>query len=236
MLEDFLSHLEELRRRLVICLLFFSLAAVVCYFFSHSIIDLLTRPLHRLENIQLFFQKPYEAFFVHLKVAALGGFLISSPVLFTQAWFFVAPGLYEKEKKIFLPLIVISVSLFLIGAFFAYQFVIPWGLYFLLSFQTETLKPLLGVGPYFSFLIGMILGFGILFDFPVILIGVVRLGLVRTSTLAQARRVVIVLIFIAAAVLTPSPDPISQILLALPLMILFEVSLIAARLVEKKKP
>ena len=129
---------------------------------------------------------------------------------------------------------LISVALFLMGACFAYAIVTPWGLRFLLSFQTEKIQPFLGIGPYFSFLTGMILACGILFDFPVFIVGLVKLGVVKTSTLAAARKVVIVFIFISAAVMTPSPDPFSQLLLAVPLLLLFEVSLAVARAFESK--
>jgi sec-independent protein translocase protein TatC len=123
----------------------------------------------------------------------------------------------------------------LAGAAFAYGVVIPWGLHFLLSFQTEGMKPLLGVGPYFSFLIGMILAFGVLFDFPIAIVGLVRLGVLQTARLKRGRRAVIVLILIASAVLTPSPDPVSQLLLAVPLLFLFEVSLFVAGKIEGKR-
>lgn len=224
-----------MRRRLIVCLVSFFLATVVCYFFSSPIIEFLIRPLRTHNHAQLFFQKPYEAFFTHIKVAGLAGFLVSLPVIFTQLWLFVTPALYQKEKKIVFPLILISVLLFLCGAFFAYAVVIPWGLYFLLSFQSESLQPLLTLTPYFSFLFGMLLSFGFLFDFPVVLIGLVHFGVLKTRTLAQARRVVIVLIFVLAAILTPSPDPISQLMMAVPLLVLFEISLLFGRFVEKKK-
>ncbi len=231
---DFFSHLEELRRRLIVSLIAFLAAAIVCYFFSHTLLDWLIEPLRRFQSAELFFQKPYEAFLTHLKVAAFAGFVLSSPLLFTELWFFISPGLYEREKKVLLPLIVTSILLFLLGTFFAYAIVIPWGLHFLLSFQTESLKPLLGVGAYFSFLIAMMLAFGAMFDFPVILIGLVQLKLVQTKTLAKSRKVIFVLILIAAAILTPSPDPASQLALALPLLLLFEASLATGRWLEKR--
>ncbi|HXV27336.1 MAG TPA: twin-arginine translocase subunit TatC [bacterium] len=231
---DFLSHLEELRHRLIVSIAAFFIASVISYFFSQALLDLLIEPLHRYEKIQLFFQKPYEAFLTHLKVAAFAGFVLSSPVFFTQLWLFISPGLYEKEKRVLLPLILVSIALFLIGTSFAYLVVIPWGLHFLLGFQTESLKPLLTVGTYFSFLLGMMLAFGALFDFPVVMIGLVQLKLVTTKTLAKSRKLTIVLIFIAAALLTPSPDPASQLALALPLLLLFEISLLAAGWLERR--
>ncbi len=231
---DFLSHLEELRRRFLIALAAFFIAAAGSYFFSASILDFLTRPLDSFKEVQLIFQKPYEAFLIHLKAAALGGALLSSPVLFAQAWLFVAPGLYEKEKKLIFPLIIISAALFLTGAGFAYTAAIPLGLRFLLSFQTEKIQPMLGIDPYFSFLTGMILACGILFDFPVFIIGLVKLRVVKAAALAASRKIVIVFIFIAAAVMTPSPDPLSQILLAAPLLVLFEISVAVASSLEAK--
>ncbi len=232
---DFLSHLEELRRRILISLAIFFAASIVCYFFSHQILDFLIFPLRRFGNTNLFFQTPYEAFFIHIKAAAFAGLFFSSPIFFAQAWFFVSPGLYETEKRAVLPLIFISSLLFIVGAGFAYQFAIPWGLNVLLSFQTESLRPLLAIGPYFSFLVGMVLAFGILFDFPVIILGLVRLGVLKSTMLISFRRGIIVAIFIVAAVLTPSPDPISQLLLAIPLYLLFEVSVVLAKWMEAKR-
>lgn len=233
MLPDFVPHLEELRRRLLVSLALFAAASTIAYFFSSSLIDFFTLPLKQHGDVQLFFQKPFEAFMTHLKVAALTGLVAASPFLLAQIWFFIAPGLYDREKKVFLPIILISAVLFLAGIVFAYTLVIPWGLGFLLSYQTESLKPLLGIGPYFSFLTGMLLAFGFLFDFPVFIVGLVKLGVVKTKTLAKARRAVIVIIFILAAILTPSPDPASQVLLAIPLVIVFEISLWVAGFFER---
>lgn len=233
---DFVSHLEELRRRLILWILSFCLAAIVSYFFSHQILDILIQPLRQMDkSTELFFQKPYEAFLIHIKVAALAGAIFSSPVFFSQMWLFVSPGLYENEKKFILPLIFISVLLFLIGILFAYTMVIPWGLGFFLSFQTETLKPMINVNSYFSFLNGMLFAFGLLFDFPVLVTGLSALGIIHTSTLRSARKPIIVIIFVLAAVLTPSPDPVSQLMLAIPLVFLFEISVLISRGIEKRR-
>ena len=232
---DFLSHLEEFRRRLIFCVGVFLILAGVCYFFSKPLLDLLIAPLRDYQEIDLYFVKPYEAFLTRIKVAALSGLVLAIPVFFSQMWLFVSPGLYAQEKKIAFPLILVSAILFFTGAFFAYRIVVPLSLNFLLSFQTDTLKPLLGVSPYFSFLLGMVLAFGLVFDFPVILLGLIRLGTVNTQMLKKARKLVIILIFITAAILTP-PDPVSQALLALPLILLFEISIVVGRWVEKKQP
>lgn len=233
---DFEPHFEELRRRFLFSFWAFLAATIVSYFFSSQLLNLLTQPLKTYDpQVSLFFQKPYEAFLTHIKIACTAGFVISCPVIFSQAWSFLTPGLYDREKKMILPLILTTTALFLFGVWFGYRWVIPWGIHFLLSYQTEMMKPLLGVGPYFSFLISMLLAFGILFDFPVVIIGLVKLGIVETQTLASMRKGIILTIFIVAAVLTPSPDPVSQLLLAIPLWILFELSLLIAGVIERKR-
>ena len=232
---DFLTHLEELRGRLIFSLAVFFIATLLSFFFSRTLLDFFIRPLTRFENITLYFQSPQEAFLTHLAASALAGFVLSTPFLLTQLWFFITPGLYASEKKIILSLALVSFFLFLIGALFAYLVVVPWGLRFLLSFQTENLKPLLGAGPYFSFLIGMIVAFGVLFDFPVVIFGLVRLGIVEPRTLSRSRRAVAVAAFVISAILTPSTDPISQTLLAIPLIVLFEMSVAISRLGERMR-
>lgn len=234
-LQSYVPHLEELRRRLIVCAVFFLAATIASSFFSRQLLDFLTAPLHRFHVASLYFQKPFEAFVIHLKAAAFSGLILSLPVFFTQGWFFAAPGLYEREKRMFLPLIFISVLLFLAGAFFAYALVIPWGLQFLLGFETESLKPMLTSGPYFSFITTMLFAFGVLFDFPLVVVALTALGIVKVATLARIRRFVIVGIFIVAAILTPSPDPVSQLLLAVPLCLLFEISLLVGRFFEKRQ-
>ncbi len=225
MLADFLSHLEEVRRRLLIILAALTLAAAAGFFFADPLLTFLLRPLKDIEAAGLVFHKPHEAFMIHVQVAMLAGFLFSSPVIFLQAWRFAAPGLYAHEKKAATAVALWSVLLFAVGIAFAYAVAIPWGLRFLLGFQNADLRPLITAGDYFSFLTGMFAAFGLLFDFPVFILGAVRLGLVTPAQLAGSRRIVIVIIFILAAVLTPSPDPVSQILLALPLLLLFEGAL-----------
>lgn len=232
---DFLSHLEEFRKRLIVSLLCFFAAGLVSYVYSRPLLEFLMRPLDAFsESASLFFRSPQEGFVLHIKAAALTGFVLSSPVLWAQAWLFLAPGLYGHEKKILFIISSFSVSLFLAGVFFAYGIIIPWGLEFLLSFQTDRLKPLLEAGPYFSFLSATILAFGLLFNVPVLVVGLVKLGVLSTAALEHARRGIIVLLFLLAAILTPSPDPVSQLLLALPLLVLFEVSVRVARRIEPK--
>lgn len=233
---QFLDHLEEFRRRLIISLIALIAATVVSFFFSRQILDFLTLPLKKHQEVSLYFQTPFEAFMVHVKAALCSGILFATPVWMTQIWHFVTPGLYEKERRALIPLIFWSFILFISGCAFAYYLVLPAGLDFLLAFGSQTLKPMFTVGPYVSFFLGMILACGALFDFPVVMIGLVKLGVVSTQTMAEARKIVIVVIFVVAAVVTPSPDPFSQLLLAIPLWILFEISLVVCRRFEKPLP
>lgn len=230
---DFLNHLEEFRKRLIISLSTLALTTFACLFFSKHILDFLTLPLRKHPEVSLYFQTPYEAFMVNVKAALAAGILLALPVWMTQLWHFIAPGLYEKERRAITPLIFCSLALFLSGCAFAYYLVVPAGLDFLLAFGSQTLKPMLTVGPYVSFFLGMILACGALFDFPIVMIGLVKMGVVTTDAMAKARKMAIVIIFIVAAVVTPSPDPFSQVLLAVPLWIFFEVSLVICRRFEK---
>ncbi len=230
---QFLDHLEEFRKRLIICLAALAVTTFASFFFSRQILDFLTLPLRKHPEVSLYFQTPYEAFMVNVKAALTVGIIFALPVWMVQLWYFIAPGLYEKEKRAMIPLIFYSLILFLSGAAFAYYLVVPAGLDFLLAFGSQTLKPMLTVGPYVSFFLGMILACGALFDFPILMIGLVKLRIVSTKAMAKARKAIIVIIFIVAAVVTPSPDPFSQILLAIPLWVFFEVSLIICKRFEK---
>ncbi len=230
--KNFLDHLEELRSRLLISLAAIGAASLISWFFSGRLFNLLSLPLHRFREVPLYFRTPYEAFLTHLFVAGLAGILIASPVLFTELWFFIAPGLYPREKKAALPLILVSSLLFFAGALFGFFVLVPFGLQFFLSFETESLKPLLGVAPYFSFLVGLVLGSGLLFVLPVLVLGLVRVGILNQAKLKRSRKFVIVSIFILAAIFTP-PDPVSQLLLALPLWAIFELCLSGAKRFEK---
>lgn len=228
----FIAHLEELRTRLIVTLGVFAAALIAGFFFSAPIIDWLTRPLESIMPGGLVFFKPHEAFMIHAQVAMMTGAVAAIPVLIVQGWHFAAPGLYQHEKKIAVTISIISASLFLVGVFFAYYLAAPWGLKFLLSFQGPELRPLLSAQEYFSFLAGMFAAFGLIFIFPVLIVGAVKLGLVSPAVLARSRRGAVVLILIVAAILTPSPDPASQILLAVPLLLLYEGSLWFSRRVR----
>ena len=230
-----LDHLIELRTRLVRAVVALSLAFAVCLYFAEDIFEILVRPLAAAFPAgegRLIYTKLYEAFFVEIKVALFAAFFISFPVIANQLWAFVAPGLYAREKKAFLPFLIATPVLFAAGASLAYFFVMPMAFPWFLSFQGEAagleVEALPAMGEYLTLVMHFILAFGISFLLPVLLLLLNRAGIVSRAQLAKARRYVIVGIFIVAAVATP-PDVVSQLMLALPLMVLFEVSLLLMR-------
>ena len=235
-----LDHLIELRARLLRCVLALGVTFAICLFFADDIFGFLVRPLtHAFPAGQgrLIYTKLYEAFFVNMKVALFAAFFLSFPVIANQLWAFVAPGLYAKEKKAFLPFLIATPVLFTSGAALAYYVVMPTAFRWFLGFEGNRgglkLEALPGTGDYLALVMQFILAFGISFLLPVLLLLLNRAGIVTRLQLAAARRYVIVGIVALAAVLTP-PDVVSQLMLAVPMLFLFEGSLIVMRLGERK--
>ncbi|HYD25502.1 MAG TPA: twin-arginine translocase subunit TatC [Croceibacterium sp.] len=240
-----LDHLIELRGRLVRCVLALAVAFAGCLYFAKPIFAILVRPLADAfppGEGKLVYTKLYEAFFVEIKVALFAAFLVSFPIIANQLWAFVAPGLYAREKKAFLPFLFATPVLFAAGASLAYFVVMPTAFTWFLGFEGETAgleqEALPAMGEYLDLVMHFILAFGISFLLPVLLLLLNRAGLVTREQLAKSRRYVIVGIFIVAALATP-PDVISQLILAIPLMILFEGSLLlmkpAAKIADEAK-
>ncbi|HUQ13058.1 MAG TPA: twin-arginine translocase subunit TatC [Novosphingobium sp.] len=234
-----LDHLIELRGRLLRCVAALGLAFAVCLYFADDIFGFLVRPLTQAFPAgegRLIYTKLYEAFFVELKVALFAAFLISFPIIANQLWAFVAPGLYAREKRAFLPFLIATPVLFGSGAALAYYVVMPTAFRWFLGFEGTKgglkLEALPGTGDYLSLVMQFILAFGISFLLPVLLLLLNRAGIVSRAQLARARRYVIVAIFAVAAVATP-PDVVSQLMLAAPLLVLFEGSLVVMRLTER---
>jgi sec-independent protein translocase protein TatC len=224
----FTQHLEELRRRLVISAISVMVGFVVCYAFKELLFEVLMKPwieaLPKGQEAKLIYTAPHEAFFTYMKVAFLGGIGLATPVIIYQIWSFVAPGLYENEKKYFLPVVFASSVFFLGGASFGYFFVFPVGFQFFTSFANEYITPMISTKEFFSFSIRMLLAFGVVFELPVFMFFLAKLGLISSNYLRKKRRYAIVIIFIVAAAVTPSPDVFSQCLMAGPLLILYEAS------------
>jgi len=234
-----LDHLIELRTRVIRALLALGVGFAVCLYFADEILGLLVWPLKQAfpeGEGQLIFTKLPEVFFVELKVALFAGFMVSFPVIANQLWAFVAPGLYAREKKAFLPFLFATPVLFAAGASLAYFLVMPVAFKFFLGFGGEagglTVQALPSAGEYLNLVMQFILAFGVTFLLPVLLLLLHRAGIVTRAQMVAARRYVIVGIFVIAAIVTP-PDPGSQIILAVPLWLLFEASLMLMRLQEK---
>lgn len=240
--QPLLDHLIELRTRLLRCVLAFGVAFGVCFYFANDIFGFLVRPLTAAFPAgegRLIYTKLYEAFFVEIKVAVFAAFFVSFPIIANQLWAFIAPGLYAREKKAFLPFLVATPVLFTSGAALAYYVVMPTAFRWFLGFEGDRgglpLEALPETGEYLSLVMGFVLAFGISFLLPVLLMLLNRAGLVSRAQLIRARRYVIVGIFALAAVATP-PDVISQLMLAIPLLILFEGSLGLMWFSERNKP
>jgi len=234
--QPFLSHLEELRKRLVACAIAVGVGFVAAYFFKEQLFQLLVMPLKRVmpEGDQLIFTNLPEMFFTYLKVAFVAGLLAAMPFIFYEIWMFVAPGLYQKEKKFLIPFVISSSILFVGGALFGYFVVFPFGFKFFMGFANEYIKPLPSVKQYFSFSTKLLLAFGLVFELPVATFFLTKMGLVTAQFLKKQRKFAVLLIFIAAAILTP-PDVITQLMMAGPLLALYEISIVVSKLAGRKK-
>jgi sec-independent protein translocase protein TatC len=231
----FTEHLEELRKRLIVCFIAVGIGFVLSYGFKEKLFQILTRPLISVmqPGDKLIFTGRPEAFFTYLKVAFLSGIILATPVIFYQFWMFVAPGLYDKEKQHLFPIIFLSTFFFVGGAFFGYFIVFPFGFKFFLGFASEIIRPLPSMREYLSFASKLLLAFGFVFELPLIITFLARLGMVSVSFLKKNRKYALLLFFIGAAILTP-PDVVTQIMMALPLILLYEISIIGARIFGKK--
>lgn len=227
----FFEHLEELRKRLIISLTLVGLGTVVGFFYSDAILKFLLAPIESKIN-QVYFFSPTEAFVVKCKVSFLFGVIVTSPAVISQLWLFLSPALHKKEKRALIPLVVVTSFLFLSGVFFCFYLAMPYALQFLIGLQTDFLKPLLSVKNYIDLLFGMLFAFGFCFTLPVFVMGLAFGGVLTFKTLNQYQRHVIVAIFVLAAVLTPTPDFIGQIILAIPLLLLFEMSVLGCLGIE----
>jgi sec-independent protein translocase protein TatC len=239
-----LDHLMELRTRLIRSLVAFVIAFIFCYIFAERIYAFLVEPLnHALAgqpNRHMIYTALYETFFTYVKVGAFGALCLAFPYMAIQLWLFVAPGLYRSERKAFLPFLAATPVMFLVGAGFVYYVMMPVAIRFFLSFQTNGANGSLPieltarVSEYLTFVMTLIFGFGLCFQLPVLLTLLGRVGLISSEQLAKGRRYAIVGIFVVAAVATP-PDVFSQLSLALPLMLLYEISVWTVRLMERKR-
>lgn len=243
-----IEHLIELRKRLIWSIGGFFIAFLVCFFFAKQLFNLLVVPFKWAtqwagldpQKVELIYTAPQEFFFTQIKLAMFGGMVIAFPLIATQIYKFIAPGLYRNERAAFLPFLVASPLLFLLGASLVYFFFTPMVMWFFLAMQQTggadqvQISLLPKVSEYLSLIMTLIFSFGLVFQLPVVTSLMARVGLLTSKALAEKRKWAIVIAFVVAAVLTP-PDPLSQIGLALPTIILYEISIITARMIERTR-
>ena len=235
--ETFLSHLFELRDRLIRSLVAIVIMFLPCFFYASELYDLVAMPMMKTlpEGSRMIATGVITPFFIPMKIALVAGFLLALPYVLYQAWAFVAPGLYSHEKRLALPLVVSSTVLFFLGMTFCYFFVFGTVFKFIATFAPKSISVAPDIEAYFNFVLGMFIAFGVTFEVPVVVVVLVMTGLVSVEKLREIRSFVIVGAFIVAAVVTP-PDVVSQLLLAIPLCLLYEVGIFVARFVEKPRP
>lgn len=232
----FTSHLEELRKRLITCFIAVGVGFAASYGFKEKLFQILTQPLITVmkQGETLIYTGLPEAFFTFLKVSFLAGLMLASPVIIYQFWMFIAPGLYDREKKLLVPIVFLSSIFFVGGALFGYFIVFPYGFDFFLGFATETIRPMPSMKEYLSFSAKLLLAFGLVFELPLVITFLARLGIVSVPFLKKNRKYALLLFFVGAAILTP-PDVVTQVMMALPLMVLYEISIVGARIFGRKK-
>jgi len=234
--QPLISHLEELKTRLLRSLIALGAGFFVSYLFKEHLFQIITRPLVKVlpPGTHMIFISPPEAFITYIKIAFYFGLFISSPYIILQVWKFVSPGLYDNEKKYIVPFFIFSSLLFLMGACFCYFFVLPLAFEFFLTFTSEFLKPMFAVKDYLSLSLKLIFLFGLSFELPVFIFFLAKVGIVDAAFLSRNRRYAILIIFIVAAILTP-PDVVSQLMMAFPLMGLYEISIYLAKYAKREK-
>ena len=242
---SFVDHLAELRSRLLKSLIYLSIFFIICYFFSKNIYSFLVEPYANAVkddglDRRMIFTALHETFITYLKVSFFAAIFISSPIVLTQIWKFIAPGLYKNEKKALLPYLIATPTLFLLGGMLVYYLIMPLAIKFFLTFETSAqlnnlpIQLEAKVNEYLSLVMRLIFAFGISFQLPVLLSLLARVGFIDSNYLKKRRKYVVVMIFAVAALITP-PDPITQIGLGIPLLILYELSIFSVSLIEKRK-
>jgi len=249
----FTAHLADLRKRIFVSLIVVTIGFVVAFIYSEYLFKFLTIPLKydlsfsiskpfiqfvdkKIKVNPLVFFAPAEAFWMHMKIAMITGLVVSLPIIFLQFWKFLSPGLLQKEKKYVLPFVIIATIFFLSGSAYCFFLVLPFAMDFLLTYKTQSMVPMLSVGKYVDFCLKFILAFGGIFELPLVIIFLTRMGIVTTRTLAKNRRLAIVLAFVVAAIITPTPDAFNQTLMAVPMIILYEVGILFSKIFIRKAP
>jgi sec-independent protein translocase protein TatC len=238
---SFIAHLEELRQRIIVCLVAVCITFSVSYAFKDKLFRILMRPLNSIleqTGQKMIFTGLTEAFFVYLKTSFICGLLFAVPVIMYEMWLFIAPGLYDKEKRLLLPFVLLSSFFFIGGACFGYFVCFPYAFQYLMGFGTDYIKAMPSMKEYLSLASLLLFAFGCTFELPLVLTLLAKAHIITSAFLARNRKWATLLIFIAAAIITPTTDPFNLFLMAVPLMILYEVGIIGAMIFgvkEKKK-
>lgn len=222
------DHLSELRMRLVVAIVAIIICTLGAYYYVEDILQILVAPAGKL-----YYTKPTEAFFTYMKISIVAGCIISSPIWFYQLWAFIVPALSKGEKKVTFMVVPTAVTLFVVGVLFSYYLVLPMAIQFFIGFGTDELQPLFSIGQYIDFVIAFILPFGITFELPLILIALGVIGILSSERLRQYRKMFILLAFIIGAAISPTPDMLSQTMIAGPMILLYEISYGVLRYIVK---
>ena len=214
-----IDHLGELRGRIIVALVAMIIGTVVSYYYVDDIIQILIAPAGKL-----YYTKPTEAFFTYMKISIISGLIVSSPVWFYQIWAFIIPALSKGEKRITFLIVPSAISLFVIGVLFSYYLVLPTAIEFFIGFGTDGLQPLFSIGQYIDFVVGFIIPFGITFELPLIIVALGALGILSSQRVRSFRKIFILLAFIVGGAISPTPDMLSQTMIAGPMVLLYEIS------------
>lgn len=214
-----IDHLGELRGRIIVALVAMVIGTVVSYYYVDDIIQILIAPAGKL-----YYTKPTEAFFTYMKISIISGLIVSSPVWFYQIWAFIIPALSKGEKKVTFLIVPSAISLFIIGVLFSYYLVLPTAIEFFIGFGTDGLQPLFSIGQYIDFVVGFIIPFGITFELPLIIVALGALGILSSQRVRKFRKIFILLAFIVGGAISPTPDMLSQTMIAGPMVLLYEIS------------
>ena len=223
------GHLGELRRRIIVSVVSVVVGALAAYYYIDELMRVVTAPAGKL-----YFMSPAEGFFAYLKLAVFAGFMLALPVVLWQVWAFVAPALTSGEKKWAIIMVPGAALLFFTGVAFAYLLVWPAAVKFFLGFGSESLQPMLSLGQYLSFLFSFILPFGIIFNLPLALLVLAKMGIISSNFLAKQRRMMILVAFIVGGIITPTPDIFTQTMMAIPIILLYEASIWAVKILLRK--
>ena len=213
------DHLDELRMRLVVAIVAIIIGTLGAYYYVEDILQILVAPAGTL-----YYTKPTEAFFTYMKISLVAGCILSSPIWFYQIWAFIVPALSRSEKKVTFMVVPAAVTLFIVGVLFSYYLVLPMAIQFFIGFGTDELQPLFSIGQYIDFVIAFILPFGITFELPLILIALGVIGILSSDRLRQYRKMFILVAFVVGAAISPTPDMLSQTMIAGPMILLYEIS------------